>query len=81
MTVKWSKVAKAKGYQIQYSASKTFASGNRTVLVKDAKTVSKVIASLTEGKTYYVRVRAYRKVAQKTVWSAWSEKKKIKIRK
>ena len=80
MTVKWTKIAKADGYQIQYSTSSTFASGNKTVLVKDGTAVSKVIASLTKGKTYYVRVRAYRTVTQKSVWSAWSEKAKLAIK-
>ncbi len=81
MTVKWSKIAKASGYQIQYSTSSAFASGNKTVLVTGETAVSKVIASLTKGKTYYVRVRAYRTVSGAKVWSAWSGTETVKIKK
>ena len=79
MTVKWGKNAKGTGYQIQYSTSSTFASGNKTVTVTQKGTVSKVISGLTKGKTYYVRVRTYKTVSGTKYWSAWSVKKKVKI--
>ena len=81
MTVKWVKNAKATGYQIQYSTSKTFASGNKAVSVTSASTVSKVIGSLTKGKTYYVRMRTYKTVGSTKYWSAWSVAKTVKITK
>ncbi len=81
MTVKWGKNAKATGYQIQYSTSKTFSSGSKTVTAKGAATVSKVIGSLTKGKTYYVRVRTYKTAGGKNFWSAWSAAKSVKITK
>ncbi|MCC8106683.1 MAG: fibronectin type III domain-containing protein [Clostridiales bacterium] len=81
ITVKWKKNAKATGYQIQYSTSKTFASGNKTVKVSGAKKVSKVISKLTKKKTYYVRIRTYKTVNGKTYYSAWSSKKSVKIKK
>ena len=81
MTVKWAKNAKATGYQIQYSTSKTFASGNKAVSVTSASTVSKVIGSLTKGKTYYVRMRTYKTVGSTKYWSAWSVAKTVKITK
>ena len=81
MTVKWAKNAKANGYQIQYSTSKTFASGNKAVSVTSASTVSKVITGLTRGKTYYVRIRTYKTVGGTKYWSAWSAAKTQKITK
>ena len=81
MTVKWGKNAKANGYQIQYSKSKTFASGNKTATAAGASTVSKVITSLTKGKTYYVRVRAYKTVNNVKFFSSWSVVKSVKISK
>ena len=81
MTVKWGKNAKGTGYQIQYSTSKTFASGNKSVNITSASTVSRVIGSLTKGKTYYVRIRTYRTVGSKNYWSAWSAAKNVKISK
>lgn len=81
ITVKWKKTTKVTGYQIQYSKSKTFASGNKTVSVSGASKVSKVISKLTKNKTYYVRIRTYQKVSGKTYYSAWSSKKSVKIKK
>ncbi|MCD8054424.1 MAG: leucine-rich repeat protein [Lachnospiraceae bacterium] len=80
ITVKWSKNSKATGYQIQYSTSSSFSS-KKTVKVKGYKNVSKTISSLTKGKKYYVRVRAYRTVSGTTYYSAWSSKKSVKISK
>ena len=81
MTVKWAKNTKATGYQIQYSTSKTFANGNKTATVTKAATVSKVIGSLTKGKTYYVRIRTYKTVGSAKYWSTWSAAKSVKISK
>ena len=81
MTVKWGKNATATGYQIQYSTSKTFASGNKTVNAAKAGTVSKVIGGLTKKKTYYVRIRTYKTVGKVNYWSAWSPAKSVNIKK
>ncbi|MBQ6636867.1 MAG: Ig-like domain-containing protein [Lachnospiraceae bacterium] len=81
MTVKWGKNAKATGYQIQYSLSSSFALGNKTATITAASTVSKVIGSLTKGKTYYVRIRTYKTVGSNKYWSAWSAAKNVKISK
>ena len=80
MTVKWTRNTVATGYQIQYSLKKTFET-KETITVKKNTTVSKVINKLKKGKTYYVRVRAYKTVSGKTYYSAWSTKKSMKISK
>ena len=81
MKVTWKKQSKVSGYEIQYSTSSTFASGNKSVKVSGAGTLSKTIKSLTKGKTYYVRIRGYKTVGTRTDYSAWSAKKSIKIKK
>ena len=81
MTVKWGKNAKATGYQIQYCPDKTFKTGNKSVSINSASTVSKVIGSLAKGKTYYVRIRAYKTVGSTKYFSAWSAVKSVKISK
>lgn len=80
MKVVYSKNAKATGYQIQYSVKSSF-KGAKTVKVKGAKNVSKVISKLTKGKKYYVRVRGYKVSGGKTYTSAWSAKKVVSIKK
>lgn len=81
-TASWKKqTAQTTGYQIQYSTSASFKSGNKTVTVKGASAVSKKIVKLGAGKTYYVRIRTYRTVGEKNYYSAWSAKKSVKTKK
>ena len=81
-TAGWKKQAsQTTGYQIQYSTSPSFKSGNKTVTVKGTGSVSKKIAKLGAGKTYYVRIRIYRTVGKKNYYSAWSAKKSVKTKK
>ena len=81
MLVKWGKNTKATVYQIQYSTSSSFASGNKTIIVVGAPNVSRVIGSLTKGKIYYVRIRTHKIVGNGIYWSAWSATKSVKISK
>ena len=68
------------GYQIQYSASPSFASNAKTVTVKGYSKTSKKIAKLKSKKKYYFRVRAYAKVGSGTYYSAWSPAKSVKVK-
>lgn len=78
-TVKWKKQSDAEGYEIQYSTAKTFKS-KKTVTIKKASTVSKKIKSLKSKKTYYVRIRTYKTIDGKKVYSGWSKVKSIKTK-
>ena len=80
ITVKWAKNSKATGYQIQYGLKSNY-SGAKTQNVSKNSIVSRTIGNLTKGKTYYVRVRALKKVSGKTYYSAWSTTRKVKISK
>ena len=81
LVVKWNKNTAGNGYQIQYSTSKKFANGNKTKTISKNKTTSVTIKGLKKKKTYYVRIRTYKKVAGKTYYSSWSSVKKAKINK
>ncbi|MDD6728542.1 MAG: fibronectin type III domain-containing protein [Eubacteriales bacterium] len=78
LTVKFSRSFYATGYQIQYSTSKKFTS--KTTKKITTKDTSKTVKNLKGGKKYYVRVRAYKKVDGKTVFSSWSEVKSITVK-
>ena len=80
MTVSWKK-ASVTGYEIVYATSKNFKKGKKTVTVKSAKTVKKVIKKLKAKKTYYVKVRAYKTVKKAKYYSAYTSAKKVKIKK
>lgn len=78
MTVKWKKVSGASGYVIQYS-TKSDMSDSTKVTVTSGSTLSKTISGLAAGKTYYVRVRAYRTCNSVKVYSKYSSKKTITV--
>ena len=77
-TVRWGKNTRANGYKVQYSLRSDF-KGTKTITLSKNSIVSKTIGGLIEGKTYYVRVRAYKKAGNTYYYSAWSPVKKVKI--
>ena len=80
ITVGWRAAADVTGYEIQCSLKSGFSSP-KTVKVGRADADSKAIKGLKAGKTYYVRIRAYKKVDGKKYYSAWSEAKSVKLAK
>ncbi len=72
-TVKWKKKSGITGYQIQYSTNSKFKKGNKSIKIKNSKTVSKKITGLNPTQKYYVRIRTYK--GKK--YSSWSKKKCI----
>ena len=80
MQVRWKKGAGITGYQIQYSTSKDFKKGAKTVTVPKKTSTSATIAKIKEGKKYYVRIRAYKKVSGKTYYSEWSRVKTAAVK-
>lgn len=79
-SVKWKANKKASGYQVQYAVSANFKKQKLTKTVKPAAKVSKKITKLQRNKTYYVRIRSYKKVGKTAYYSAWSKVKKVKAR-
>ena len=73
-TVKWKKKSGITGYQIQYSTNSKFKKGNKSIKIKNAKTISKKITKLKVAKKYYVRIRTYKRKK----YSKWSKVKSIK---
>ena len=72
--IKWKKKSGITGYQIQYSTNSKFKKGNKSIKIKNAKTISKKITKLKAAKKYYVRIRTYK--GKK--YSKWSKVKSIK---
>ncbi len=79
LTANWKKAGGVDGYQLQYSVKKDFSSVKQTT-VAGAAVTQKVLKKLKSGKTYYVRIRAYKAVNGKKYWSAWSAAKKAKVK-
>lgn len=74
----WSNVSGESGYQVYYSTKKD--SGYKKVASYKANTTKGSKSKLTSGKTYYFKVRAYKKVDGKTVYGSFSSVKSIKIK-
>ena len=74
-TAQWSKANGVDGYQVQYGLKKNF-KGAKTKWSKGTKLTVKKLKS---KKTYYVRVRAYKKINGKNYYSSWSTKK-VKVK-
>ena len=65
------------GYQLQYSTDKGFKNA-KSVVIKKAKTSTYVIKKLKPKKTYYIRIRTWKKVSGKKIYSEWSNAVKKK---
>lgn len=79
-TVTWAKVSGVKGYQIQYSSDKKFKKNNKSVTVTKQKTTKATVKKLKSKKKYYVRVRTYKTVNGKKIYSSWSKAKSVKTK-
>lgn len=78
VTLKWSNVSGESGYQVYYSTKKD---GGYKKLVTNNADVTKFTANnLKNGKTYYFKVRSYKKTSDGTLYSLWSSVCKIKVR-
>lgn len=73
------KVSGAKGYQVAYSRDKKFKKSVKKVgFIGKTKTIGK----LKKNRTYYIKVRAYKKdVNGKKIYGPYSKVKKVKIKK
>ena len=78
-TVKWSKITGANGYVIYRSLKKT--SNYKAVkTIKKSGTISFTNKKLKKGKRYYFKIRAYRIVSGKKVYSSYSAVKSVRVK-
>ena len=81
LTAAWKKVTGVTGYQVQLALNSKFTSGKKTANLKGAGTLKHTFTGLKKKKTCYVRMRSYKTVSGKTLWSTWSKTKKVTIKK
>lgn len=65
------------GYQISYSTDKEF-NKSQKMLIKNKNKSTAVINNLKKNKKYYFRVRTYKLVDNKRIYSKWSSIKSVK---
>ena len=73
----WAPVSEANGYQVVYSTGKKFGRSKKKLVKGTSVTISK----LKKKKTYYVKLRAYKKAGTGKRFGKYSAVKKIKIKK
>lgn len=79
MKVRYKKISGISGYQIAYSTSEKFAASATKKVTTDSTNI--ILKNLKKGKTYYVKVRAYKiDSAGNKVYGAYSGKKSVKIK-
>ncbi len=80
LTISYSKVNSSIGYQIAYCTSKSFSSSSTKYITSAKNKIT--LSKLAKGKTYYVKVRAYKYNSNgQKCYGSWSSVKSIKISK
>ncbi len=75
--VTWKKSEVADGYEVNWGLKKTFKGAKKKNVKKD--NYSLVVKRLKKNKKYFVRVRAYKKVSGKKVYTKWSKIKSVRV--
>ena len=78
MLITWKKDKTISGYQVMLSTKKNFKKPEISKYIK-AKLTKKKITGL-KSKTWYVRIRSYKKVQGKKLYGTWSKAKRVKIK-
>lgn len=77
--VTWTKDSGVTGYQVMYGTKSDFSDGKSAYVTKNTS-VKKTIKGLKAKKTYYVKVRSYKKVSNSKYYGAWSDTQKVKTK-
>ena len=77
--VKWEKQG-CGGYEIAFSRNNNFSTVAKRVTVTGNSGISKTVSGFTSGKTYYIKMRAYKTVNGQKYYSAYSQKFSITVK-
>lgn len=77
--VKWEKQS-CGGYEIAFSRNNNFSTVAKRVTVTGNSGISKTVSGFTSGKTYYIKMRAYKTVNGQKYYSAYSQKFSITVK-
>ena len=76
VTFTWKKNTVFAGYQLKYKAGKK----TKTLTIKSAKTVKKIVKKLKKGTKVTAQIRGYKKIAGKTYYGKWAKAKAVKVK-
>ena len=76
VTLRWKKANRATGYKVYRSTKKN----GKYTCIKTLKGLKYTDKNLKKGKTYYYKVRAYRKVKGQNVYGSYSAVRKVEVK-
>lgn len=76
----WKRDAKATGYEVVVAQNSKFTKGKKTAVISKNKSTAKTFKKLKSKKTYYVKVRAYKKSGKTKIYGVYSKVKKVKVK-
>ena len=79
LIVRWKKKQRIGGYEIQYGTQKTFKQAKTKKISGKGKT-GIILKKLKRKRTYYVRMRSWKKVRGRYIYGGWSKACKIKVK-
>lgn len=79
LQISWKWFSAQDGFEIQYAQNKSFTKGKKTQRY-NVYTDRVALKKLKSKKTYYIRIRAYKKNNGKKVYGSWSTVKKCKVK-
>ena len=74
----FNKAESVSGYYVRYSTDKSFKNNVKNVKIKGNKNTVKKLKKLKSNKRYYIKVRTYKKIGDKTYYSKFSDVYKLK---
>ena len=86
VVIKWKKQSKKMsksritGYQIKLATNKKFTKNKKTINIKGYKKNTTTVKKLKSGKKYYGKIRTYKVVRGKKLYSTWSKVKTVKTK-
>ncbi|MGN0276340.1 MAG: hypothetical protein ACI4CZ_04020 [Hominisplanchenecus sp.] len=79
ISLSWTKIKVADGYQIQVATNKSFTKNVKTFKIKK-KSITKTILKVKGKRKYYVRIRSYKKIDGGYRYGAYSPSKKVRVK-
>ena len=79
LVIRWKKKQGIGGYEIQYGTQKTFKQAKTKKISGKGKT-GIILKKLKRKRTYYVRMRSWKKVRGRYIYGGWSKACKIKVK-
>ncbi len=80
VTVKWTSVSIATGYQVQISSDKAFKSNVTKKTIADKTKIRYTFKKLTSGKRYYVRMRTYKTLSGRKYYGNYTKTRAVTVK-